>query len=223
MAAARDPGVPSAGAGSAWLPLTGWAAQLLQDRLLRVGCAHSAKFSTRGMGPRGHACAGSWSLAMELRICELHRHRTRARGARVPARVGALLGNGDRRPWLGARDRPVPGDRTVLRITPAGTRALDYWLGVPVQHVRDARSMLLLKLLFLARRGRDPRPLLEAQRARFESIVESLRAGVREAAGFDQTLLRWRLENVTAAVRFVDSIIDQQSRSTTQASGTASP
>ena len=144
------------------------------------------------------------------------------RRPRVYYAIEALMRQG-----LARADRTVPSrtgpDRTVLRITPAGSGALDYWLAAPVQHVRDGRSMLLLKLLFLHRGGRDPRPLLEAQRARFESIVESLRAGVREADGFDQTLLRWRLENVTAAVRFVDSVIDQQSRSTTHSSGIASP
>jgi hypothetical protein len=41
--------------------------------------------------------------------------------------------------------RPGP-DKTVLRITPSGRRALEEWLATPVVHVRDARSQLLLKL-----------------------------------------------------------------------------
>src|SRR6201999_199226 len=54
--------------------------------------------------------------------------------------------------------------RTIVSLTPAGRRAVDRWLYEPAARVRDARSMLLLKLVFLERRGRDTRPLLERQR-----------------------------------------------------------
>ena len=54
--------------------------------------------------------------------------------------------------------------RTVLAATPAGKRAVTRWLKTPVEHVRDGRSLLMLKLLFLARRGADATPLLTAQR-----------------------------------------------------------
>jgi hypothetical protein len=37
----------------------------------------------------------------------------------------------------------------------------------PVERVRDARSLLMLKLLFLTRREADLAPLLTAQRERF--------------------------------------------------------
>jgi PadR family transcriptional regulator AphA len=99
-------------------------------------------------------------------------------------------------------------DRTVLRITASGRRAVADWLGTPVEHVRDARSLLLLKLLFLDRQGADPQQLVNAQRAQFESIAKRLQSAVDEASGFDRTLLKWRLENATSAVRFIDSIIE---------------
>jgi DNA-binding PadR family transcriptional regulator len=99
-------------------------------------------------------------------------------------------------------------DRTVLRITPAGRRAIADWLGSPVAHVRDARSLLLLKLLFLDRRDLDPTRLLEAQRARFQQIAARLQAAVDEAEGFDQTLVKWRLETAATALRFIDTISD---------------
>jgi DNA-binding PadR family transcriptional regulator len=38
--------------------------------------------------------------------------------------------------------------RTVLEATPDGKRAVTRWLRQPVGHVRDARSLLMLKLLF---------------------------------------------------------------------------
>lgn len=99
-------------------------------------------------------------------------------------------------------------DRTVLKVTASGRRAVTAWLSTPVEHVRDARSLLLLKLLFLTRSGADQRPLLNAQRERFEGIAERLETAVNEASGFDQTLLRWRLETATAALRFIDASVE---------------
>ena len=96
----------------------------------------------------------------------------------------------------------------MVRITPSGARALTDWLTTPVEHIRDARSLLLLKLLFLDRRDRDSGPLLHAQRTRFESISDQLQIAIGEARGFDQTLLRWRLESAAAALRFIDTIIE---------------
>jgi DNA-binding PadR family transcriptional regulator len=98
--------------------------------------------------------------------------------------------------------------RTILEATPNGKRALTRWLRQPVEHVRDARSLLMLKLLFLNRRGADPEPLLIAQRERFAKVAEGLGTAVDEAEGFDRALLLWRLESTTAAVRFVERMLD---------------
>ena len=95
--------------------------------------------------------------------------------------------------------------RTVLEVTDAGRERVDGWLLAPVQHVRDARADLMLKLLFLDRAGRDPAPLLEAQRERFDAIATELEAV--EEDGFGRTLAQWRLENTRAAVRFVEHLL----------------
>ncbi len=126
---------------------------------------------------------------------------------RVYYAIEALTREGLARPERTVASRTGP-DRTILRITPSGRRAVNGWLSAPVEHVRDARSLLLLKLLFLERRNADPRPLLSAQRARFASIAVRIDTAVNEASGFDQTLLKWRLENASAALRFIDSVID---------------
>ena len=97
--------------------------------------------------------------------------------------------------------------RTLVEATPAGRRALARWLAEPVEHVRDARSLLMLKLLFLARGDADQTSLLTAQRKRFESLVERLTVAIDDADGFDQVLLRWRLESTTAAIRFIDGLL----------------
>jgi PadR family transcriptional regulator AphA len=126
------------------------------------------------------------------------------RRPRVYYAIDALIREGLARP-----DRTVPSrsgpNRTVIRITPSGRQAITAWLTTPVEHVRDARSQLLLKLLFLDRAKADPGPLLLAQRTLFEQIAERLQRAVDDAHGFDQTLLRWRLETATAALRFIET------------------
>ncbi len=102
--------------------------------------------------------------------------------------------------------------RTVLEATPAGKRAVTRWLREPVAHVRDARSLLMLKLLFLWRREADPEPLLRAQRKRFAGVAEGLGAAAEDAAGFDRALAIWRLESTTAALRFVDTMLGEPRR-----------
>jgi DNA-binding PadR family transcriptional regulator len=102
--------------------------------------------------------------------------------------------------------------RTVLHATTGGKRAVTRWLRQPVEHVRDARSLLMLKLLFLTRREADPAPLLAAQRDRFVTLASRLAEAAEEAEGFDRALVLWRLENTTAAVRFVEAMLAEPAR-----------
>ena len=99
--------------------------------------------------------------------------------------------------------------RTLVVASPAGRRRVTRWLGEPVAHLRDARSLLMLKLLFLERRGADPAPLLRAQRERFAEVERGLEATLLEGEsnGFATTLTRWRLENARAGLRFVDQLL----------------
>jgi PadR family transcriptional regulator AphA len=94
--------------------------------------------------------------------------------------------------------------RTLLEVTPTGRERLETWLASPVEHVRDARSELMLKLLFIDRSGIDPAPLLAAQRDRFAALAAELESAASEAEGFARTLALWRLETTRAAVRFVE-------------------
>jgi PadR family transcriptional regulator AphA len=101
-----------------------------------------------------------------------------------------------------------PGDRgprrTVLGPTPSGRRLLGRWLAEPVEHVRDVRSLLLLKLLFLERQGGDAQALLDAQLTLLAPVAEALEQRARSAQGFDRTLARWRAESAGAVLRFLD-------------------
>jgi PadR family transcriptional regulator AphA len=100
-----------------------------------------------------------------------------------------------------------PGpQRTLYAVTDAGRAAVDEWLQQPVEHVRDLRSQLLMKLALLDRRRLDAAELLARQRAVLEPIVAAVAAERDRHAGFDSVLLTWRHANAGAALRFLDDI-----------------
>jgi PadR family transcriptional regulator AphA len=96
--------------------------------------------------------------------------------------------------------------RTVMRVTPGGRRALRRWLKQPVAHIRDLRTELLAKLALLQRAGSDQRPLLAAQRHALEPIVAALDEQKRSARDFDHTIVTFRFEVAQAAIRFLDDL-----------------
>jgi molybdopterin-binding protein len=79
------------------------------------------------------------------------------------------------------------------------------WLDQPVEHIRDIRTELLLKLLLRRRRGQSLEPLLLAQH---EVLAE--RFDTLGAAGSDADLVDlWRRENARAVRRFLDAALEQ--------------
>lgn len=96
--------------------------------------------------------------------------------------------------------------RRVLAPTRAGRREVERWLGEPVPHVRDLRAALMLKLLFLSRRGTGSAELLGRQRDVLRPLVDGLAEAAKRAEGFDRVLYLWRLESARAALRFVEEI-----------------
>lgn len=125
--------------------------------------------------------------------------------------------------------------RTIFRITPAGRRQLRRWLGTPVEHVRDVRTELLVKLALLDRAGASPRELVEAQLAQLAPILDAASrrspggpdqpapkpepgeptepldpdepTDDRSGRGFDEVLAAWRGEQTQAVDRFLRSLI----------------
>lgn len=93
--------------------------------------------------------------------------------------------------------------RTVIGVTPAGRAAVRRWLAEPVDHVRDVRSLLLLKLALIDRRGGDPAALIEAQRNRVRTQLDSLTKGRKSVAGFDRVILEWRIAGSRATLDFL--------------------
>ena len=96
--------------------------------------------------------------------------------------------------------------RTIFEPTTEGRRRLAEWLKQPVEHVRDARS-LMLKLLFLSRRDGDAAPLLRAQREQFATLAQRLAGAADAAEGFERGLLLWRLHSTAAAVQFTEAML----------------
>jgi DNA-binding PadR family transcriptional regulator len=113
--------------------------------------------------------------------------------------------------------------RTVLGLTRAGRREVERWLAEPVAHVRELRSGLMLKLLFLTRRGADTSDLLARQQAVLRPLVEGLEAAARSGDGFDRALYLWRLESARAALRFMDELIAEPPVTVSRAERAASP
>jgi DNA-binding PadR family transcriptional regulator len=97
--------------------------------------------------------------------------------------------------------------RYLVKITRAGRTAVESWRHRPVQHTRDIRSELLVKLALLYRSGADPHDLLAAQRALLVPIADALRDRAACATGFDRTLMLWRYETASATIRFLDALL----------------
>jgi DNA-binding PadR family transcriptional regulator len=104
------------------------------------------------------------------------------------------------------RSEPGAGPhRTILRLTEEGRRRLDEWLAQPVDHIRDLRSELLLKLVVCDLNGIDPRPLLQAQREAFSPVFAALLDG--DDAPVSDPVRVWREESARAAARFLDRML----------------
>jgi DNA-binding PadR family transcriptional regulator len=104
---------------------------------------------------------------------------------------------------------PTGPPRRVIGATRSGKAAVGRWLAQPIEHLRDTRSLLLLKLLFLQRSGGDARPLLEAQRKEFEAVRASLRERRKTAEDFEPTIIAWRIESANAALRFIEAELER--------------
>ena len=107
---------------------------------------------------------------------------------------------------VGQRTEPGQGpQRTIYAATGPGADAVRTWLDTPVEHVRDIRSHLLLKLALLHRRGGDASDLIQRQRAALEPIARAIGSDSPQD-GFETVLLAWRRANAAAAITFLDDI-----------------
>jgi PadR family transcriptional regulator AphA len=90
-------------------------------------------------------------------------------------------------------------DRVVLAPTAAGRRLSRTWLDEPVEHLRDVRTELLVKLSLRERAGLGNEALLAAQQARFEPAIDALTSSSPD----DDLVDLWRRESARAVRRFL--------------------
>ncbi len=110
----------------------------------------------------------------------------------------------------GTVDSDAGPARTTLGPTRRGRAAFARWRGSPVEHVRDLRSELMLKLLFHERGALDPEPLLRAQAIALVATERALERQLESASGFEDTLALWRLSSARAALSFVEALLDRR-------------
>jgi len=96
--------------------------------------------------------------------------------------------------------------RTIYAVTARGREEAEHWLNTPVEHVRDVRSHLLMKLALLHRTGLDPTELLRRQREVLAPIAAAMAAEHPDPAGFEATLLAWRRANAQATINFLADV-----------------
>jgi len=173
--------------------LTEWAVL----GLLREGSAHGWDVA-RAFAPGG-AMGNVWSVSRPLVY----------RAIAVLRELGYVEDRGS------APSSSGP-DRVLLAPTPRGRAALKRWLGRPVEHVRDLRSELLLKLLLLERAGLDRVPLLRAQLAELERGESGLVGRIAASEGFDRTVAMWRLTSARAARAFVEALLEERAEEPVQ-------
>lgn len=94
------------------------------------------------------------------------------------------------------------GNRTILAATRSGRAQFRRWVHTPVDHVRDLRSELLLKLTLAADNHLDVTGMVVAQRARVTEVV----AALDQSADTADIVQLWRREAATGALRFLDQL-----------------
>lgn len=167
--------------------LSEWAALGLLCESPRHGWAIARELAPEGEVGRVHTCTRplTYRALAQLREAGLIEVRGRAASDAGPA-------------------------RTTLAATRRGRAAFRRWRGAAVEHVRDLRSALMLKLLFHERAGLDSDSLLRKQEALLARTERALERRAAAASGFDRTLALWRLSVARGAASFVESLLDER-------------
>jgi DNA-binding PadR family transcriptional regulator len=102
--------------------------------------------------------------------------------------------------------------RVIYAATPKGRKTVTDWLAKPVEHVREIRSLFLLKVVLAQRLGLDTEPMLVAQRALMTPFIGFLEARLEDVDPAEEsteaTVLFFRLETAQTTVRFIDHLLD---------------
>jgi len=114
----------------------------------------------------------------------------------------------DRLVDAGLVERTDVGRRAILRVTPAGRRRRRRWLDRPVDHLRELRTVFLLKLALRDRAGLPRGPLVATQRAHLANAIDALTAAPMASGPPDAVdpVELWRRESAFAADRFLGGL-----------------
>ncbi len=108
-----------------------------------------------------------------------------------------------------AQERGSAGpNRTLLTATRAGRSRLRAWLREPVEHLRDLRSELLLKLVLAKHCGIQMDAMLVAQLEHTRPMADALSVASSVGERLDP-VMQWRSESAHAAVRFLERLQNQ--------------
>ena len=122
-----------------------------------------------------HSPSHGWALAKEMsRTGEIG--RVWAVGRPLVYRALDVLERRGLIDQVGSEPGSRGPNRALFQANERGRAELARWLSEPVDHVRDVRSLFLLKLVLSERAGLDSRPLLRAQRAVTVPAVSGARA-----------------------------------------------
>lgn len=102
--------------------------------------------------------------------------------------------------------------RTVYAPTERGRSDLRAWLVTPVDHVRDVRNALLLKLVVTEQLGLDPGELVAAQRERFAALLGNLVEQRPDPPPRSDVIALWRHHSAAAVASFLDALAAPQPR-----------
>lgn len=109
-----------------------------------------------------------------------------------------------------------PGDqgphRTVIAVTRVGRARLRRWLDDPVEHPREVRATLLVKLALRARRGDPLTPLARRQLDAFADVQTGLGRRRASTSSVSRLAVTWRYQANEAIRRFLEALIRDEGR-----------
>lgn len=118
-----------------------------------------------------------------------------------------------RRGWIepvGEEPGAAGPNRTILAVTRTGRARFRTWVRTPIEHLRDLRSELLLKVVFAEMHGIENGSMLAAQRTIITQQAAALES--TEPSASNDVVGLWRLEATRAARRFIEQIRPATSR-----------
>ncbi|MEY2967063.1 MAG: PadR family transcriptional regulator [Ilumatobacteraceae bacterium] len=163
-------------------------ARLAREVVLALVCAEPRHgwALQRELAPTGHI-GRAWTLSRQLTY--------RA--------IDSLVDDG-----LARRAAPregLGGDRVIISPTAAGRRHCAGWLDKPVEHLRDVRTELVVKVMLREMHGLRLEPFVARQRTVFEPLI----AAVTDANDSSPVGI-WREESAESVRRWLDRLSRSQ-------------